>query len=396
MPCRDRDVAAVRTPAAAGRRRCYRGTMPALVEIALAGLVGLGSLFGPAASNLRADEELRLFPALAFPTTGGAWEVHLRAWVFEPEEGSWWRGLALDALRRALELPAGSEANAYFQARARAFMVDNERSKEIVVRFGGGDHRLPPTGPSGHTLARLVVAADALDRGATPVAAVLRRGDDRHFEGSVLRLDPGGLSVVSDIDDTIKISEVRDLQALLANTFLRPFAAVPELPVVYQRWADRGALFHYVSASPWHLYDPLREFVVAAGYPLGSFHLKDFRWKDHSFLSLVQDPESYKLAAIEPLLDLASKASLRRAFGLGRDQGPSSGPWRLRRFTRRALLESVASLARDNSLTVDACGCGFACHLDPNAIKPGVSRPGFVSFKPRELFALVSPVDQVG
>ncbi|MCA9663526.1 MAG: App1 family protein, partial [Myxococcales bacterium] len=212
----------------------------------------------------------------------------------------------LDALRRALELPAGSEANAYFQARARAFMVDNERSKEIVVRFGGGDHRLPPTGPSGHTLARLVVAADALDRGATPVAAVLRRGDDRHFEGSVLRLDPGGLSVVSDIDDTIKISEVRDLQALLANTFLRPFAAVPELPVVYQRWADRGALFHYVSASPWHLYDPLREFVVAAGYPLGSFHLKDFRWKDHSFLSLVQDPESYKLAAIEPLITRAT------------------------------------------------------------------------------------------
>ncbi|MCA9716248.1 MAG: hypothetical protein KC468_16320 [Myxococcales bacterium] len=103
-----------------------------------------------------------------------------------------------------------------------------------------------------------------------------------------------------------------------------------------------------------------------------------------------------RLAAIEPLLDLASKASLRRAFGLGRDQGPSSGPWRLRRFTRRALLESVASLARDNGLTVDACGCGFACHLDPNAIKPGVSRPGFVSFKPRELFALVSPVDQVG
>ncbi|MEZ4381910.1 MAG: App1 family protein [Nannocystaceae bacterium] len=291
--------------------------MPALATYALAGLLSLGLPFGPPTSNLRADEELRLFPALAFPATDGGWEVHARAWVFEPEEGSWWRGLALDALRRALGLPAGSEANAYFLLRARGFLVDNERNKWVVIRFGGADHRLPPTAADGHTEARLRVEPGALRRGETAVAAVLRGGDDRHFEGTILRLDPGGLSVVSDIDDTIKISEVRDLPSLLANTFLRPFAAVAELPQVYQRWAAAGATFHYVSASPWHLYDPLREFIVAAGYPLGSFHLKDFRWKDRTFLSLVQDPESYKLATIEPLVVRAAG----RRFALVGDSG---------------------------------------------------------------------------
>lgn len=106
-----------------------------------------------------------------------------------------------------------------------------------------------------------------------------------------------------------------------------------------------------------------------------------------------------RLAALEPLLELAALAGLRRVFGLGhqgyRGRG-GAGPWRLRRFTRRALIESVAGLARDHALVVDACGCAFACHRDPNATNPGPLRPGFVSFKPQELFALVSPVDQAG
>lgn len=105
-----------------------------------------------------------------------------------------------------------------------------------------------------------------------------------------------------------------------------------------------------------------------------------------------------RLAALEPLLDLAALAGLRRAFGLGLRQGHrgGAGPWRLQRFTRRALLESVAGLARDHALVVDACGCAFACHRDPNTMNPGPLRPGFVSFKPQELFTLVSPVDQAG
>lgn len=116
-----------------------------------------------------------------------------------------------------------------------------------------------------------------------------------------------------------------------------------------------------------------------------------------------------RLTALEPLLDLAAISALRRAFGLGLGLGfgrtragsggpggPGAGPWRLQRFTRRALLESVAGLARDHALVVDACGCAFACHRDPDASNPGPLRPGFVSFKPQELFALVSPVDQAG
>ncbi|MCA9636083.1 MAG: App1 family protein [Myxococcales bacterium] len=268
-------------------------------------------------SSLKSDEELRLFPALAVAAADGGWDVDLRVWVYEPELGSWWRGLTLDGLRRALELPRAAEASAIFQERARPFLVDNERGKAIVVRVGGADHVLALTAPNGQSVTRLHLEAGALRGPSTPVSAVLREGDDRDYEGVILRIDRGGLSVVSDIDDTIKISDVRDKEALLANTFLRPLAPVPGIAEVYRRWAARGATFHYVSASPWQLYDALADFVAAEGLPAGSLHLKDFRWTDSTFWNLFQDPREYKLAAIEPLL----AASPERAFVLVGDSG---------------------------------------------------------------------------
>ncbi|MFY0535478.1 hypothetical protein [Nannocystis pusilla] len=85
-------------------------------------------------SDLKSDEDLRLLPAVAL-RDGDGWRVDLRAWVFEPEEGSWRRGAAVEALVSALELPPGSEANEVFRKRARAFLVDNESGKRVVVRI---------------------------------------------------------------------------------------------------------------------------------------------------------------------------------------------------------------------------------------------------------------------
>jgi len=133
--------------------------------------------------------------------------------------------------------------------------------------------------------------------------AVLPPGDSRRFTGQVHLLEATGLSVISDIDDTIKITEVRDRRAMLRNTFLRDFQGVPGMAGFYQTLARfNGARFHYVSASPWQLYPLVAEFIQSSGFPEGTFALRAFRWKDESFFNLFTDPEAYKLAAIEPLL----------------------------------------------------------------------------------------------
>ncbi len=284
-----------------------------LVAVALATSSAVASDAPTQSSNLAADEELRLFPALAYPDTKG-WEVHIRAWVYEPELHSWWRALTLRALRRALGLPKDSEHNATFVTRARPFLADNERGKRIVVEIAGESYSLPPTAANGHSQALLRLPKEALQGAPTEAQAQLRPGDPRSFSAPIRSLDPGGLSVISDIDDTLRISEVRETRALLANTFLRPFVAVPGIAATFRAWADQGAAFHYVSASPWHLNDPLRRFFADIALPEGSFHLKAFRWTDRSFLSLFQDPREYKLRTIEPLLGAAPE---RRAVLVG-------------------------------------------------------------------------------
>ena len=94
------------------------------------------------------------------------------------------------------------------------------------------------------------------------------------FAGVVHFPSPQGVSVISDIDDTIKISEVKDRKLLLQNTFFRPFQAVPGVPDKYRQWAEAGVAFSSVSASPWQLYDPLANFFRQVGFPHATFHLK--------------------------------------------------------------------------------------------------------------------------
>ncbi|MDZ4752922.1 MAG: phosphatase domain-containing protein [Phycisphaerae bacterium] len=62
--------------------------------------------------------------------------------------------------------------------------------------------------------------------------------------------------------DTIKVSEVLNRDRLLAHTFLEPFTAFKGMADVYAMWSARGAVFHYVSSSPFD--DPATLLVIEA------------------------------------------------------------------------------------------------------------------------------------
>lgn len=255
-------------------------------------------------SNLKMDEEARIFPAIG-RREGDLWLLRVHAWVYEPEEDSWSRAALVERLVKALELPPVSEASAIFRARARAFFVDNESGKSLLVRIGDQEHELASTLLNGHSHTDLRVRAAGLvpdAAGRVAIDVITRQGDPRRFAGLALLLADTGVSVISDIDDTVKISDVRDKQRLLARTFLQEFEPVAGMADAYRRWAAAGAAFHYVSASPWQLYDPIDAFFQTAGFPQGSVHLKQFRWKDATFFSLFQDPQSYKRPILAGLL----------------------------------------------------------------------------------------------
>lgn len=96
--------------------------------------------------------------------------------------------------------------------------------------------------------------------------------------GKVQLIEPQGISVISDIDDTIKITELTaGSSVVIRNTFFKEFEAAPGMPELYNVWDD--AVFHYVTGAPWQLYDPLSSFIFHddQGFPRGSFHMKNLR-----------------------------------------------------------------------------------------------------------------------
>ncbi|MCX6921922.1 MAG: DUF2183 domain-containing protein [Verrucomicrobia bacterium] len=313
--------------------------------VAAAALHSTAVAFGQT-SDLHRDEELVFFPTLAHRVSDGSdWECEVRGCVYEPEK----RRLMVGLLHESLELKHAEmteQEAAIFAERARLFMVDNQRGRRIVVRVGEREYTLGKSQPDGQFtgLIRLPEAEVGTTAGQTiQVQAVLPPGDARRLVGQINLIGESGIIVISDIDDTIKATQVRDRKLLLRRTFLEPFKPVPGMAEVYRTWADKMAVqFCYVSASPWQLFLPLSEFVKSNGFPTAAFYLKKFRLKDQSFLSLFESPEHYKPTVIEPLL----KQFPRRQFVLMGDAGERD-PEIYASLARRYPQQVVRILSRD-------------------------------------------------
>ncbi len=279
----------------------------------LAFLTGLlsqsaASLLLAETSPIKSDEVVTFFPTIGYPINGKTWALHIHGWIYEPQS-------EISLLMRHLFNLQDEENddNSLFKRRAGRFFVDNERGKRIAIRLGGKRVRLNnKSAKNGHfsDVLRLPAAkVNALRRQEKTgdfiaFEAVTRTNDSRRFHGKIQLIDKQGISVISDIDDTIKISEVQDKWALLANTFTRPFQPVPKMANFYNAIAQQGNVtFHYVSASPWQLYQPLRDFLSTNGFPAGSFHLRLFRWKDSTFFKFFKSSRYHKIKAIQLLIE---------------------------------------------------------------------------------------------
>lgn len=268
-------------------------------------------LGGTLGSSIKSDEVVTFFPKYAVQTSDGqAWLFHFHGWVYEPEDNSFSRNALIKLLADKLGISSDESKSKLFQDRARLFVVDNERGKDVEVRIGGQNFSIGPSESNGHIVSSLKVP-DAVVKKASSISGhsqfanveVVLPGPNRNFFLTVPLLGRTGVSVISDIDDTIKISEVASRRALLANTFFQEFRPVEGMADLYGGWSGRDVAFHYVSASPWQLFPSLRDFIKASGFPEGSLTLKTFRWKDSSFFDLFAKNDTIKHPFIDSILD---------------------------------------------------------------------------------------------
>jgi len=258
------------------------------------------------------------FPTYATRSAaGGRWRALVAGMVTRPLPlRSRRRKMAVAVLKRVLDLDESESEGPVFQRRAEAFLFQRVAGQPVRIAVAGQVYDAGQTDRTGHFQA-VIDLDDAQVRAATS-----RSGPDCHwieYEGLVDETDdrdaapvPGGriqmvddlgLSVISDIDDTVKETNVANRRELLANTFVREFRAVPGIADVYRDWQASGIAFHYVSASPWQLADCLDTFLADVGLPAGSLHLKLFRLKDSTPLGRLPSRKRSKRRTIERIME---------------------------------------------------------------------------------------------
>jgi phosphatidate phosphatase APP1 len=258
------------------------------------------------------------FPTYATRASdAGRWRVAVAGMVTRPLPlHSRRRTMAVAVLRRLLDLDPEQTGSEVFQRRAEAFLFQRVAGQSVHVSVAGRVYGAGQTdrtghfqavielddaqvhqatsrsGPDGRWIAYEGLAADGDEAGGVPTPG-----------GRIHLVDDTGLSVISDIDDTVKETNVANRRELLANTFVREFRAVPGIVEIYRAWQERGTTFHYVSASPWQLAECLDGFLSDVGLPAGSLHLKLFRLKDSTPLGRLPSRKRSKRRTIERIME---------------------------------------------------------------------------------------------
>jgi hypothetical protein len=282
----------------------------------------LASCLGAAA--LAEEEQVTFYSTFGYKQ-GGEWVIPLRVWVHEDRAST---ESAIARVVKSLGDVDGQEM-ARFRSRIAEIVADSESGEDVRFQFDKDPDRtayrvrdkagkFPDTDLNGlvegeitlsDARAKLLLERQASAHGWLTFRAV---SPEHRGEGRVRLIPPSGVSVISDVDDTVKITEIpAGKRIVVKNTFFREFAAAPEMAAMY-RGLGAEVSFHYVSGAPWQLYAPLSEFLFGerGGFPEGSFHMKNVRknlfssdtWNDLQELAEGDATVEQKLAQISGIL----------------------------------------------------------------------------------------------
>jgi hypothetical protein len=189
--------------------------------------------------NRRLNEEgLLLFPDVGFQSLNNTntWDVMVHGWKYQKSKSkyllefsisSWLERLAknLDNQNDILYLDGSINRD-----RLQPFFVTDQSNEVITIQIGSKTQLLR-TDNYGEFYEQIQITNDDIkqqQQGDIMTYEAIDDDDEEKSKGIIRLIEPSqGISVISDIDDTIKISEVLDKVRLLANTFIYPFKPVP-------------------------------------------------------------------------------------------------------------------------------------------------------------------------
>ncbi|KAK2000556.1 actin patch protein 1 [Colletotrichum falcatum] len=168
-----------------------------------------------------------------------------------------------------------SVANANLMARIAPFMTTPLVQLPITVFFYNDEKsasRTVQTNDAGHFILRAALEF-------VPTHVRILANENLSATQEVKIIEPKGISLISDIDDTIKRSNISGgAKEIFRNTFVRELKdlTVEGVREWYNELHKMGVSMHYCSNSPWQLFPVLASYFMIAGLPPGSLHLKQY------------------------------------------------------------------------------------------------------------------------
>jgi phosphatidate phosphatase APP1 len=166
-------------------------------------------------------------------------------------------------------------ANSHMMARLKPFLTNPLVSTPVTIFFYDEKtsiSRTITTNDAGHFVMRA-----ALDFVPTHVRVLASERLSATEEVKIS--EPKGVSIISDVDDTIKHSSIGSgAREIFRNAFIRDLEdlTIDGVKEWYNTMYDMGVGVHYVSNSPWQLFPVLVSFFRMASLPPGSYHLKQY------------------------------------------------------------------------------------------------------------------------
>ena len=91
------------------------------------------------------------------------------------------------------------------------------------------------------------------------------------------------MTIISDIDDTLRVTKIWSPAEGLNNTFVYPFVQWTDMPSIYANWSTSlpNTHFHYLTTTPEQITRNYMQFVLDT-YPGGSFDTRPLNFSDVS------------------------------------------------------------------------------------------------------------------
>ncbi|MCJ1402877.1 hypothetical protein MMC11_006098 [Xylographa trunciseda] len=234
------------------------------------------------------------------------WEAEFVAAYFTRDSGkdvSGWVAQIADRLGLGQQGDNRAEEEATITERLIPFVNTIQPARFVHLRFPNGEtQKLGPGGRNAISSDIVGTMSNHSDGATLEVTAV---PSEVAPHGSMLMhfAEPRGWTVISDIDDSIKITMTMSPIGILRSTFVSTPTPITGMPELYNH--INGLLspsWFYLSASPYNLYTFLRPFLHQY-YPKGTTILRDASWMDLSgFLeSLTQGTGDYKVSRMDKI-----------------------------------------------------------------------------------------------